>query len=370
MAESKKRGRPKKVRPEAIEEAQIEETMVEEEPQPVDSGQDEAFGVDDNTSKMASSNEEFIGNLGTGGNYNPFGEDVIEREYATPKTAEGLTEDIPEPDFSSNPSFEDLMNESVAEPEPEPSPFDNPNPAVNDLPPQEKQYACEQMVDTVLDVYDSLHLIAQKFVQFSEDDLNELIINDEVDPETLIPTEHGDISLQQFVQSYNEQAKEVMTYDRAFAQKVRPAMVRVFMKKGWAMTDEQYLLFAFGKDLLTKTTQFIGLKKSISTTMNLLKEMHLENRKQKSSRPSPQREPSYQRDNEVDFEFQTSPDQTVQDAQPLNFENEQDEMVGVKQKTSYQEFKPPKETVHPPLMQEEMDKANAEVDKANNKIEE
>jgi len=370
MSESKRRGRPKKVRPESVEEVQIEEKMVEEpKEQTIESSKEETFAVDDNSSKMASSNEEFIGDLGTNGNYNPFSEDVVEREYATPKTAEGLTEDIPEPDFSSNPSFEDLMNESAVEREPEPSPFDNPNPAVNDLPPQEKQIACEQMVDTVLDVYESLHLIAQKFVQFSEDELNELIINDEVDPETIIPTDNGDISLQEFVQSYNKQAKDVMTYDRSFGNKVRPAMVRVFMKKGWAMTDEQFLMFAIGKDLLTKTTQFFGLKKSMSSTFNLLKEMHLENKKQKSNRPSPRREPSYQREDQQEYEFQTQPETRVENAEPLNFQNEQDDMVGITEKTTFQEFKPQEKTVHPPLIQDEIDKANEELENAD-KIEE
>ena len=42
---------------------------------------------------------------GTKGNYNPFDKDVFEREYSTPKTAEGLTDDIPEPDFNSQSKF-------------------------------------------------------------------------------------------------------------------------------------------------------------------------------------------------------------------------------------------------------------------------
>lgn len=351
MAEPKRRGRPpkRKLNNEAIEEAMVEETNVE-----VEENQTEQF-----ESPQEQPQQEFEKQPkyeGTNGNYNPFDKDVFEREYSTPRTAEGLTDDIPEPSFDSNPSFEDLMNDTKADEEEATNPFDNPNPALNDLPPHEKQIACEQMVDTVLDTYESLHLIGQRFVKFSEDDLNELIINDEVDPNTIIPTENGDISLQEFVASYNEQATEVMSYDRAFGHKVRPAMVRVFMKKGWAMTDEQFLLFAFGKDLLTKTTQFIGLKKSISTTIGLIKDMHVENKKQKK-KPRQRRQEQFEVEQEYEFERQPN---RVQNAEPMNIVNEQDLNNFETEKTTYQTFERPEQTVHPPLVQEEMDRANEE----------
>jgi hypothetical protein len=352
MAEPKRRGRPpkKKLNNEAIEEAMVEETNVE-----VGENQTEQFETNEQPQQEFEKQPKYEG---TSGNYNPFDKDVFEREYSTPRTAEGLTDDIPEPSFDSNPSFEDLMNDTKADEEEKPNPFDNPNPAINDLPPQEKQIACEQMVDTVLDTYESLHLIGQRFVKFSEDDLNELIINDEVDPNTVIPTENGDISLQEFVASYNEQATEVMSYDRAFGHKVKPAMVRVFMKKGWAMTDEQFLLFAFGKDLLTKTTQFIGLKKSISTTIGLIKDMHVENRKQKKK---PRRSRQDQFEVEQEYEFKRQNDK-VQNAESMNIVNEQDLNNFETEKTNFQTFQRPEETSHPTLVQEEMDKANEEAE--------
>ena len=352
MAETKKRGRPRKavLNNEAVEEAMIEEPISEE--------------VQDNETFEPQQKEEPKKQFekgdfeGTNGNYNPYDKDVFEREYATPKTAEGLTDDIPEPDFNSNPSFEDLMNDTKANEEEEPSPFDNPNPAVNDLPPQEKQFATEQMVDTVLDTYESLHLILQKFVQFSEDKLNELIINDEVDPNTIIPTEGGEMSLQEFVASYNEQATEVMSYDKSFGQKVRPAMVRVFLKKGWSMTDEQFLLFAIGQEVLTKTTQFIGLKKSMSTTMGMIKDMHVENRKQKKTEPSK----SYRDVDYNDYNPFDSKESRVQNAEPMNIVNEQDLNDFETEKTSFQTFERPENTVNPELIQDEINKANKEAE--------
>jgi hypothetical protein len=360
MAEVKRRGRPpkKKLNNEVVEEAMIEESPIEET---VEETVTEQETVESKQTESQSNDDEIFG---TGGNYNPYSQDVIEREYATPKTAEGLTDDIPEPDFNNNPSFEDLMNDTKADEEEQPSPFDNPNPAFNDLPPQEKQIACEQMVDTVLDTYESLHLIAQKFVKFSEDDLNELIINDEIDPNTVIPTEDGDISLKEFVASYNEQASEVMAYDRGFGHKVRPAMVRVFMKKGWSMTDEQFLLFAIGKDLLTKTTQFIGLKKSINNTFTLLKDMHSENQKVKSSRRSNERQYDFREERFAPQPERVQYQEAVPTEQPLNYQNEQEEFV-VTEKTNFQTFEKPKEADLPPMMKEIYDEEN---EKARQKL--
>ena len=101
MAETKRRGRPRKavLNNEAVEEAMIEEPISE------DSQDNETFEPQQKEEpKKEFEKSDFEG---TNGNYNPYDKDVFEREYATPKTAEGLTDDIPEPDFNSNPSFED-----------------------------------------------------------------------------------------------------------------------------------------------------------------------------------------------------------------------------------------------------------------------
>ena len=159
MSEAKRRGRPKKI----VNNEVIEEAMIDEPQEIIEEKENEPFEPQQEVLQQEVENKY----EGTNGNYNPYDKDVFEREYSTPKVAEGLTDDIPEPDFNSNPSFEDLMNETKEKEEEEPNPFDNPNPALNDLPPQEKQIACEQMVETVLDTYESLHLIGQRFVKFS-----------------------------------------------------------------------------------------------------------------------------------------------------------------------------------------------------------
>jgi len=47
------------------------------------------------------------------------------------------------------------------------------------------------------------------------------------------------------------------------------------MKKGWGMTDEQYLLFAFGKDLTISAVTLIGMKKGLKDILNNLQEEQL-----------------------------------------------------------------------------------------------
>jgi hypothetical protein len=81
-------------------------------------------------------------------------------------------------------------------------------------------------------------------------------------------TDTGDtMSVGEFVAQYNEQSANALEYDKEFGYKVRPAMIRVFMKRGWGMTDEQFLLYMFGKDIAVKVGIMFQLKKTINGTL-------------------------------------------------------------------------------------------------------
>ena len=47
-------------------------------------------------------------------------------------------------------------------------------------------------------------------------------------------------------------------------------MTRIFEKKGVGMTDEQFLLVMFGKDIITKTATTIALKRQLTKTLELV----------------------------------------------------------------------------------------------------
>ena len=267
-----KRGRPRKTQP-VVEKPEVSnedtQTIEVEELEP------------DNivTEHIATDLKENPTPEGTSGGYNPFKENIVERDYSTPKVAEGVTDDIFEPEFRP-PSYEDIIGErSETEEEELGSPFDNPNPALNDLDSADKKIACESLVDTCLDGYEQLHKLAIHFAKVNEDDLMQRQIEGKIDLEDYIPvSEDEDMTVLEFVEQYNSQTEEALKYDKEFGYKVRPAMVRVFMKKGWGMSDEQFLAYMFGRDIVTKVTMVISLKKTINNTLSMLEKAHKQNK--------------------------------------------------------------------------------------------
>ena len=124
----------------------------------------------------------------------PIEESVVEREYATPKVAEGVVDDIIEPSFVP-PSYEDLVQERQGgNPQDgySENPFDNPNPQVNDLDDKDKKVACESLVDTCLDAYEQLHKYAQHIVKVDEEELLQKQAEDKIDLEQIIPVTETD----------------------------------------------------------------------------------------------------------------------------------------------------------------------------------
>jgi hypothetical protein len=219
---------------------------------------------------------------GTQGDFNPFAENVVEREYATPKVASGVISDLEEPVFKQTNPFEERMQQEQQE---QPHPFEDGNPALNDLDFQDKKIACESLVDTALDTYEQLHIVAQNFIQVDEAEMLQKQQDGEIDLAMEIPIdEQGtSMSVMDFVQQYNEQSKDALQYDKDFGYKVRPAMLRVFMKKGFGMTDEQFLMYAFGKDLLTKTAIVFSLKKTMNSTLQIIAKTSIQNQENTSN---------------------------------------------------------------------------------------
>jgi hypothetical protein len=148
--------------------------------------------------------------------------------------------------------------------EKEPSVFDKvTNPAMENLDKKEARQASEQLVDTVLDGYEMTHQFLQKIASIDEGKIQENVIAGKIDLSIKVPIAEDGTSVNalEYVQVHNETIKENISYDPSFGEKVRPAMIRVFSKKGWGLTDEQFLLGAFAKDLAVKATMIYSLKK-------------------------------------------------------------------------------------------------------------
>ena len=235
--------------------------------------------------------------------FNPLKDVPISRDYATPKIQEGLINDIEEPIFhqrsvnsnpppqsnnpSASPNSTPFQNQQGSSPQ---SDFmQNPNPALNQLDDAEKRLASEQMVDAVLDTYETITSLGGHLAKIKEDSIKEKIASGKLDPNRRIPTdEYGNtVSIMEFVQGYNEQVVQAIKPDPSFRKKVRPPMVRVFTKKGWGMTDEQFLLFAFGKDLSVKAVTLFAMKKGVSDILKKIEEENISRSRAARRNPTP-----------------------------------------------------------------------------------
>ncbi len=282
-----KRGRPRKKPIEA------EDTTIEEETiNTISNNKDEVVEVESDEvnathttnypeSKVEPQSDSNIVGEGTENDYNPFAESVVERDYSTPKVASGIVEEIEEPSFVP-PSYEDLKSQTQETEEPT-NPFNSPNEAYNELEDREKNIATEMLVDTVLDGYEQLHGLAQYFVGYDKEKLLEKQAQGKIDLNEVIPVnERGDsMKVGDFVDQYNQQSKEALTYDKEFGEKVKPVMMRVFKSSGYGMTDKQYLGYMFGKDVSIKSMMIYSLRKSINSTISTLEKVYKQ--KQESS---------------------------------------------------------------------------------------
>jgi hypothetical protein len=224
--------------------------------------------------------------------FNPLAEPIKQRSYNSNQQAD--VGDIPEPDFGAAPTaqeqiaeaeerkqeqVEEMEREAAQEERQKPKPIDNiRNEAMNDLDSKDQKLAAKQLVNTVLDGYEMLHELGKRYAQYSPEKIQEKIIKEEIDPQMTIPiNEQGDqVGVVEFFENFNEDAAEAMSYDPAFGEKVRPAMERVFAKKGWGMTDEQFLMVAFGKDISWKALQLFGLKKNGKAFMDTFEQLQRE----------------------------------------------------------------------------------------------
>jgi hypothetical protein len=328
------RGRPRKTpNLENAQDAEFEESIVD----------DEIMGEMAEPKSSPKSDSSSVGE-GTFNDYNPFSESVVERDYATPKTASGVIDEIEEPSFVP-PSYEEIVQER-AEQEAMgqneggggfDNPFDNPNSAMNDLDNKDKKIACESLVDTVLDAYEQAHRYAQYIVKVDEESLMERQAQGKLDLSMQIPvTEKGDtMSVAEFVAQYNEQSANALAYDKDFGYKVRPAMIRVFMKRGWGMTDEQFLMYMFGKDIAVKVGIMYQLRKTINGTLDTLEKAY--------RRQNPQAQSQAPRGGQTEVYEETRQSTIIED----DYEIEEEEQIVNEGFTSSMNINMPQNPVDP-----------------------
>ncbi len=215
-------------------------------------------------------------------NYNPFLEQVTERQYSTVNvgvTQEQLKGAIPEPVYSpfSVDSNENPYNMLGGDGQPsgggqkrESAPF---NPMMNDVSDGDKKMGAQHMAKLLVDGYEQLHVFGNKALQVPERKIRKLEKEGLIDLSIPIPYEYGKtITAGEFLQDYNEQNKDALTVSREFKKEVTPVLTRVLEKRGAGLTDEQYLGFLVGKDLVVKLVIVAQLRSTMNDMINVIKD--------------------------------------------------------------------------------------------------
>jgi len=238
---------------------------------------------------MSEKNTPDYSELSTPENFNPFDEPVIQREYTKPKVSydPATIQSIPEPLYQQ-PNLDELQEDDYEDEQPASkkektskpkSGFGSDDPFVNeDLQDYSKKDADESaslMVDTFLEGYKVAHTFGQKYFSLSEEEIVKKAIKGEINPDMRIPiSQTKTISVHEFIGEYNRQVTEVLVVDEEFIDSVRPVMIRVFSSRGYGLTDEQFLMVAFGKDILQKGAQLYTFKKSLTQSLKMMTEMY------------------------------------------------------------------------------------------------
>ena len=167
------------------------------------------------------------------------------------------------------------------------------NPAVVDLPPEEKKQAVENMADFAIALYEKLNALGYKLIEIKENKLLEMALRGEIELDAKIPTgENQFITVNEFVKDYNSQAEKIMVVSNEFKQSIKPPLMRILMRRNWGMSDEQTVILILVNDAAAKIAmmnqQFRQGKDIIATMKEMTEEL-------KKARKAP-------KNNEVEFE--------------------------------------------------------------------
>ena len=272
-----KRGRPRKTpKPEQIKEDLKKEKEVQDfVSEGMEQNEDvDISDVDYKESEKTSLNEP---KSPLGQSYNPFAESVEEKAYRSVKLEDSPNiGEISEPVFE-RPTFQDLVNENEEQVEEdglggESDPFSQDE--IRELPDKQKEDAAKGLVEQTLNMYALGCKGLGTLAKIKEKKVDNLAQDGSIDLSLRIPIDaHTSVSVPQVVQGFNSEIDDAFEVDEDFKDSVRPAMNRVFVKRGWGMTDEQTLMLAFGMDLAQKGAIVLKLRKEGDMQLKKFMEM-------------------------------------------------------------------------------------------------
>jgi hypothetical protein len=201
---------------------------------------------------------------------NPLDEAVNEKAYSRPNfnaSTEDLNRPIEEPRFAPPPIQKpDIQREDPRKREPV-------NPEFDGLPKKEKEMAASHMAKLILQGYEWIHDLGNKGLKVSEKKLIKLQAEGEMNLNAMIDYDYGKkMRAGDFFKEYNNQVEGILKVSDEFKEEVTPVLERVLAKRGVAMTDEQLLMFMFGKDIAAKSMMFFQQKQQLNYMIQTIKE--------------------------------------------------------------------------------------------------
>jgi hypothetical protein len=163
--------------------------------------------------------------------------------------------------------------------------------------------------------YEWMHELGNRFLQVSEKKLNKLQADGEINLNAMIDYDYGKkIRAGEFFKEYNNQNKDLLQVSDEFKAEAMPLLEKVLAKRGIGMTDEQMLIFVFGKDIAAKTMIIFQQKAQINMMIASIKEATTGMNAQAAPPPPPpqpteNQEPARQPEPEI---FATEPEENLQ----------------------------------------------------------
>lgn len=167
--------------------------------------------------------------------------------------------------------------------------------SMNSMKNEDAEMGAKQLAKVIIDSYEGLHALANKGLQFNERKLMKLQKEGLIDLSIPVPYDMSGstIAAGDFIQQLNKNNEDTLTVSPQFKKEVTPVLTRVLQKRGAGMTDEQMLIYLFGKDIAVKGVLFFQVKSTMNEYLEQLKEL-TEAYRGNGGGASPQPQPSPQ----------------------------------------------------------------------------
>ena len=215
---------------------------------------------------MASKHPMLDGNVDVK-NYGQINVPMTEQEKNTP---------IPEPTFTPPPfEMDDDEGEQQTSEQPKEKVKKEPfNEDLEDLTTSEKRKQAESMADMALGVYGYVHQLPEVFAKINESMANEAHLKGEINLYAVITFPDGRKStIESIIQEYNSEITGAFQLSETFKENVRPYLIRILLKKGIGLTDEEMIAYYVVMDLVETAPKFFQLMKNKNKTFDELKEI-------------------------------------------------------------------------------------------------